>query len=108
MSDGSPHLDVVFDALAERRRRRILEILSEDERPVKDLVAALPISQPAVSQHLEVLRRAGLVTWRRAGRERRYRIEPARLKDVVAWVERYGGFWEDRLRALGRHLDETE
>lgn len=74
---------------------------------MKALVAALPISQPAVSQHLDVLRRAGLVTWRPVGRERRYRIAPERLGLVVEWIERYGGFWEERLRDLGRHLDET-
>lgn len=102
-SDPAP----VFDALADGRRRRILELLSEEERPVKALVAALPISQPAVSQHLEVLRRAGLVTFRSVGRERWYRIAPERLGIVLEWVERYGRFWEKRLEALGRHLDET-
>lgn len=97
----------VFDALADGRRRRILELLSEEERPVKALVASLPISQPAVSQHLDVLKRAGLVTWRPVGRERRYRIVPERLWSVIEWAERYGGYWEGRLRALGLHLDAS-
>jgi DNA-binding transcriptional ArsR family regulator len=78
----------VFHALADPTRRRILELLREVERPAGDLLEAFRISQPAISQHLRVLREAGLVRIRRAGREHLYRADPRPLSAVQEWVGR--------------------
>ena len=78
----------VFHALADPTRRRILELLREVERPAGDLVETFRISQPAISQHLRVLREAGLVRIRRAGREHLYRLDPKPLAAVQEWVAR--------------------
>jgi DNA-binding transcriptional ArsR family regulator len=98
----------VFQAIADPTRRRILELLAESERPVKELSAPFQMSTPAISQHLRVLREAGLVHERREGRHRRYRLDPEPLRDVADWVGRYQRFWQHRLRALERYLDEEE
>jgi DNA-binding transcriptional ArsR family regulator len=97
-----------FDVLAEPTRRRILDLLMEDERPVGDLVAALDISQPGVSKHLRVLRDAGLVEARTEAQRRVYRVRPEPLAEVDAWLAPYRRLWAARLDALERHLDETE
>lgn len=96
----------VFEVLAEPRRRQILDLLRAGERPVGDLVAALAIAQPGVSKHLRVLRDAGLVTSRVDGQRRLYRIEPAPLREVDAWVAPYRALWGAALDALQDHLDE--
>jgi DNA-binding transcriptional ArsR family regulator len=98
----------VFQAIADPTRRRILELLAESERPVKELGAPFRMSLPAISQHLRVLREAGLVRERRDGRHRQYRLNPEPLRDVADWVGRYQRFWEQRLRALERYLDEED
>ena len=98
--------DDVFRALADPTRREMLELLRERERTVLELAEPFRISQPAVSQHLGVLREAGLVSARREGRTRVYRIEPARLKAVDDWLEHYRHFWTEKLWALGAFLDE--
>ena len=72
------------------------------------LVGVAGVSQPAVSQHLRVLREAGLVSERRDGRFRLYRLQPKPLAEVLAWVRSYERFWTGRLTALGRVLDEME
>jgi len=98
-----------FRAIGDPTRRAILDLLSDGERPVNDLVARFNMSQPALSQHLKVLREAGLVTPRKEGRRRLYRIEPAPLREVYDWVRHYERFWADKLDALGRYLDaQTE
>lgn len=79
--------DTVFRALADPSRRAIYERLARGEAPVKDLTARFAISQPAVSQHLAALRRAGLVSERRAGRLVYYRVEPKGLRPLVDWAE---------------------
>ncbi len=71
------------------------------------LAAPLPVSRPAVSQHLAVLRSAGLVTEERTGRERRYRLRPESLDDVRQWLATLDEFWSDRLAALADHLAEA-
>ncbi len=98
----------VFEVLAEPRRRQILELLRDGERPVNDLVAALRVAQPAVSKHLRVLRDAGLVSSRVDAQRRLYRIEPAPLREVDDWVAPYRALWTDALDALEQHLDETD
>jgi len=97
-----------FDVLAEPTRRRILDLLLDAERPVNDLVTSLNVSQPGVSKHLRVLREAGLVEARVDAQRRVYRVRPAPLAEIDAWLAPYRRLWSERLDALERHLDETE
>jgi DNA-binding transcriptional ArsR family regulator len=85
--------DPVFRAISEPTRRRILDLLAEGERPVKDLVDRFPMSQPALSQHLRVLREAGLVRTRREGRLRVYSVHAPLLREVHDWAGRYERLW---------------
>ena len=94
----------MFEALAEPNRRRILDLLRADERPVGDLVAALAISQPAVSKHLRVLREAGFATVRPQGARRLYAVDAAPLHEVDDWLQPFRRFWDTRLDALGTEL----
>jgi len=94
--------------LAEPRRREILDLLRSGERPVGDLVDALALSQPAVSKHLKVLREAGLVEVRHDAQRRWYRLRPAPLAEVDAWLEPYRDLWRGRLDALEAHLDQMD
>jgi len=94
----------VFRAVSDPTRRQILDRLRDAPCGVSDLASGLPISQPAVSQHLKVLLDVGLVRVRRDGRRRIYRSEPAPLLDVYDWVVQYEKFWLERLDALGAHL----
>jgi DNA-binding transcriptional ArsR family regulator len=98
----------VFLAIADPTRRRMLELLRGDERPATELARSFRISQPSVSQHLRVLREAGLVRTRRVGRQRIYRLRPRKLKLVVDWVSYFDKFWDERLSALGKYLDTME
>ncbi len=101
--------DTVFRALADPSRRAIFERLTRGESAVKDLTACFDISQPAVSQHLAALRKAGLVTERREGRLVYYRVEPRGLRPLVDWITHYQAFWLeclDRLNALLKEMDE--
>ncbi|GAA0980009.1 metalloregulator ArsR/SmtB family transcription factor [Nocardiopsis tropica] len=98
----------LFSVLAEPSRRRILDALRESEGLlVKDLVAALGLSQPNVSKHLRVLRTAGLVSESAERQGRRYRLRAEGLRGVDAWLDPYRAFWTDRLQDLGDHLDST-
>jgi DNA-binding transcriptional ArsR family regulator len=97
-----------FDVLAEPTRRRILDLLRDEERPVNDLVGRLELSQPGVSKHLKVLRDAGLVEVRREAQRRLYRVRPEPLAEIDEWLAPYRRLWASRLDALERHLDETE
>ena len=96
----------VFAVLAEPRRRQILDLVLDRERSVGELVAALGVSQPSVSKHLKVLRAAGLVEVRVDEQRRLYRLTPAPLRDLDAWLARYRLAWGGSLDDLGRHLDE--
>jgi DNA-binding transcriptional ArsR family regulator len=95
-----------FAALADGTRRHLLEQLAVKDRAVGELVAGLDISQAAVSQHLRVLREAGLVTARRQGRNRYYRLRPAALTELRDWLDELERFWQARLAALGDYLRE--
>lgn len=97
-----------FRALADPTRRALLDLLVDGERSVTELVGRFEVSQPAISQHLGLLRDAGLVGERRSGRQRLYRLRAAPLAEVYDWVGHYRRFWDDRLAALGDHLDEAE
>jgi DNA-binding transcriptional ArsR family regulator len=96
----------VFTAISHRARRRMLDLLTEDERPVRAIAAHFDMQRPAVSQHLRILLDAGLVAERRHGRERRYRLVPERLATVRDWLAHYDRFWDDRLLRLQKHLSE--
>ena len=95
-----------FRAISDPTRRAVLDLLRVGERPVRELARSFRMTQPALSQHLRVLRDAGLVTQRRAGRERMYRIQPRELKPVGEWIAQYERFWRHKLRALGDHLEK--
>ena len=97
-----------FEVVAEPSRRRILELLRDDDRPVNDLVVELGLSQPAVSKHLRVLRDAGLVDVRRDAQRRIYRLVPEPLVEIDDWLTPFRQAWARRLDALEAHLDEME
>ena len=95
-----------FNAVAEPRRRQILDVLVEGERRVNDLVTLLEVPQPQVSKHLRVLREVGLVQVREEGRERIYRLDGRSLKPIHDWVENYERMWSERFDALDEVLEE--
>ena len=100
-------VDAVFSALADERRRSLLEVLAErGSATATELAAGLPVTRQAVAKHLASLGEAGLVAVTRSGREARYRLTPEPLDDAVAWIERVGASWDERLAALERHLAE--
>ena len=94
----------LFEILAEPNRRRVLDLLREQEHTVGELVDALDMSQPAVSKHLRVLREAGLVAVRVDAQRRIYSLRPEPLADVDVWLEPYRKFWRGKLADLQRHL----
>ena len=96
----------MFGAIASPVRRALLDALAAGPLPVGDLAAKFPISRPAVSQHLRILKEAELVSEERFGRERRYRLDPSPLRDVRTWIAQYERFWQNRLSALRDVLDE--
>jgi len=97
-----------FNAVAEPRRRAILDVLAGGERPVNDLVQELGVTQPQVSKHLRVLREVGAVDVREAGRRRLYRLNGAALQPIHEWVSRYERLWSERFEALDDVLDELK
>ena len=97
-----------FNAVAEPRRRQILDVLAGGERPVNDLVAVLGLSQPLVSKHLRVLREVGLVDRRDVGRQRMYRIDGHPLKPIHDWVKNYERSWSERFDRLDVVLDKLK
>ncbi len=99
-------MSAVFGVLAEPRRRRILDLVRDGERSVGELVAALAMSQPAVSKHLRVLREAGLVEARVDEQRRLYRLRPEPLRELDAWLAPYRWAWEASLDRLETHLGE--
>jgi DNA-binding transcriptional ArsR family regulator len=98
----------VFRALADPTRRAVYQRLAGREMSVSELREGLGVSQPAVSQHLAVLRGAGLVSERREGRFAYYRIEPVGLTPLIDWVARYQAFWPERIERLKDVLKEMD
>ena len=98
----------IFETLAEPTRRRIVELLADRERSVKELCDQFDISQPAVSRHLRVLREARLVSSRVDAQRRLYSLEPGPLEEVDRWLDRYRSYWHDRLDDLETLLLEQE
>jgi DNA-binding transcriptional ArsR family regulator len=100
--------DRIFRALADPTRRAVFERLTRGEAPVLELTGNFHVSQPAISQHLGVLRRAGLVTQRRDGRRTYYRVGRAALQPLVRWIERFPAFWLGRLGQMKKLLEEMD
>ena len=97
-----------FNAVAEPRRRQILDALADGERPVNDLVHTLGMAQPQVSKHLRVLREVGAVEVRDEGRQRLYRLNGHALKPIHDWVKNYERSWSERFEQLDAVLDELK
>ena len=104
----SPTTSDVFNAIAEVRRREILDALMAGEKPVGAIVSDLSMSQPQVSKHLRVLSEVGLVRCRAEGRRRLYRLEPARLWPLHEWLAKYERAWNDRLDRVDDYLKELQ
>jgi DNA-binding transcriptional ArsR family regulator len=98
-------MEAALRAIAEPRRRRILQLVRDGELSAGDIAAQFDISRPAVSQHVNVLKEAGLVSERRDGTRRLYRARPEGLGELRAFLE---GFWDERLEALKREAEITE
>ena len=107
MTPLQAHSDV-FLAIAHPARRAILDRLRRGEQPVLALAEPFEMTLPAVSQQLRILRHAGLVSERRVGRQRVYRLNPEPLREVRDWMRHYERFWTRRLRRLGDYLDTHE
>ena len=97
-----------FNAVAEPRRREILDLLAGGERPVNDRVALLGRGQPQVSKHLRVLREVGLVDVRAQGRQRMSRLNGEPLKPIHDWVKNYERTWNERFDSMDELLDELK
>jgi DNA-binding transcriptional ArsR family regulator len=101
-------LDATFAALADPTRRAILARLASGEASVNELAEPFAMSQPAISKHLKVLERAGLISRGRDAQRRPCRLEPAPLAEATEWLERYRQLWEGRYRQLDALLDELK
>jgi DNA-binding transcriptional ArsR family regulator len=104
----SARLDATFAALADPTRRAILARLASGEASVTDLAKPFRMSQPAISKHLKVLERAGLISRGRDAQRRPCRIEGKPLADASGWLEKYRRFWEDNFQRLDELLDELK
>jgi len=106
MVTQQPANDLVFDALGDRTRRAILDLLRDGEMRAGDLAAHFPVSRPAIAKHVGVLRRAGLLRERRLAQARLYSVEPAGLAEVDRWLAPYRLYWSARLTDLKRVVEE--
>jgi DNA-binding transcriptional ArsR family regulator len=102
----SPDIPDVFVAIADPTRRHILHLLAEQELPVNDLSAHFPISRPAISKHLRILRQAGLVEEQKRGRYHYYFLRAERLQEIRAWVAHFDAFWSEKLTTLKEHVEK--
>jgi DNA-binding transcriptional ArsR family regulator len=98
----------VFQAIADPTRRRLLSILGQDEKPLKDISGHFPVSRTAVSKHLRILSDAGLVKERKVGRETRYRLETEPLLELKRWLSYYERFWENKISILKHYVESDE
>lgn len=101
-------VSMVFAALADPTRRAILARLATGDATVNELAEPFPVSLQAISKHLKVLERAGLITRTRDAQWRRCRLDPQPLREVAHWVEQYRQFWEDRYNRLDEYLNELK
>ena len=98
----------VFRAVADPTRRAILDLLRSGRQPVADIARGFPVSRPAISKHLRILREARLVSERREGRNRFYELNPEPLRGVEQWIGRYRAFWNRSLDNLKEHIEAKE
>src|SRR5438045_3865283 len=105
---STDRLSMIFMALADPTRRRILDILSKGDATVNALAKPFTVSLPAISKHLKVLERAGLISRGRNAQWRPARLEAERLREAAKWMERYRTFWEKSLDRLDAHLRELQ
>jgi DNA-binding transcriptional ArsR family regulator len=108
MTKASDRLDATFFALADPTRRAILARLAKGEATVNELAEPFDLSQPAISKHLKVLARAGLISEGRDGQRRPRRFEPQALDAATAWIERYRETWEQSFSRLDEVLEELK
>ena len=108
MVTNSRKLDRTFAALSDSTRRAILARLADGEATVGELARPFRVSRPAISKHLRVLERAGLVQRARDGRVSRCELDAEPMQDAAQWIERYREFWGDRLDSLARYLERQE
>src|SRR3954462_13563562 len=101
----SPTISDVFNAVAEPRRREILDLLTRGEMPVGDVVMSMGLTQPQVSKHLRVLRAVGLVSVRGEGQRRLYRLNGERLKPIIDWVRNFERFWDHKLDRIKQRAE---
>lgn len=106
--DATDQLDATFFALSDPTRRAILGRLAEGEASVRELAAPFDMSQPAISKHLKVLERAGLVSVGQDGQRRPRRLDPEPLAAATEWIDRYREIWESHFRRLDELLDELQ
>jgi DNA-binding transcriptional ArsR family regulator len=97
-----------FNAIAEPRRRHILEFIAHDERSVGEIADALDLAQPSVSKHLQVLRDVGLVTMKRDGQRAMYRADGAGLRTIHEWCAMFAHHWRGQLRRIKAHAEDKE
>jgi DNA-binding transcriptional ArsR family regulator len=97
-----------FNAVAEPKRRQVLEVIGIDELSVNEIVQRLGWNQPMVSKHLRVLKQVGLVSERRVGRQRLYRVNAERLKPIFDWVTPFERFWSERFYRLDKVLEDMK
>ena len=102
------HADPVFAAVADPTRRAILDLLRRREMSAGELASRFPVSRPAISRHVRVLREAGLLTERREAQWRRYSLNPVPLVQVDRWIAAYRVFWGARLHDLKRYVEGAE
>jgi DNA-binding transcriptional ArsR family regulator len=99
-------IDRAFAALSDPTRRRILTLVARRPRQAGEIAERFPVSRPAVSKHLRVLREAGLVESRKVGRTRVYQLHPRGLAETRRWMEDAGRFWDAALESFRRHVEE--
>jgi DNA-binding transcriptional ArsR family regulator len=103
-AEAPDRLDAVFMALADPTRRAIVRRLSRSECSVSELAEPFDVSLPAVTKHLRILERAGLLEHHKVGRVRRCRLVPAAMRDADEWIGHYRAFWDRRLDSLAEHM----
>src|SRR3954466_12421191 len=99
-SAATPGREITFQALADPTRRAVLDLLRRGSQPAGQIASAFPVSRPAISKHLRLLRRAHLVREHREGRHRVYQLNPEPLRAVDSWIEHYRVFWTNSLNNL--------
>lgn len=100
--------EAAFRAVADPTRRAVLDLLRQGKLPAGQIAKAFPVSRPAISKHLRVLRQARLVRMQRAGRQRFFELDPGPLQSVDQWLSRYRGFWKDQLSNLKRYVEAAK